>query len=116
MRLLICLAVSALSATSALAGTFSIAPVRVELTQAKRTEVLTLRNQENTPVVIQASVYLWSQSAGEDQLTETRDLPSTPPVFTLPAGGEQVVRVALRSATSTLASEGQREHSYRLIL
>jgi fimbrial chaperone protein len=106
------LVVSTLMATSvAVAGTFSIAPVRVELSPAKSTEVLTVRNQESTPVVIQASVYEWSQAEGEDKLTDTRDLLSTPPVFTLPAGGEQVVRVARR-----IAIDSKQERSYRLIL
>lgn len=100
-----------LVATTAGAGTFSIAPVRVELSATKGTEVLTLRNQENTPVVIQASVHEWSQVDGEEVLGDTRDVLSTPPVFTLPANGEQVVRVALRAKL-----DGSRERSYRLIL
>ncbi len=100
-----------LAAASADASTFSIAPVRVELSQVKRTEVLTLRNEEDSPVVLQASVHLWSQTDGEDQLADTRDLLSTPPVFTLAPRSEQIIRVAMRNAI-----DSKQERSYRLIL
>jgi fimbrial chaperone protein len=110
----IAFALSMFVSASALAGTFSIAPVRVELTAAKRTEVLTLKNQENAPVVIQARLYSWSQVDGEDLLVETRDLLATPPVFTLSPEGEQVIRVAVRSADAS--ADAHRERSYRLVL
>jgi fimbrial chaperone protein len=100
-----------LAAASAAASTFSIAPVRIELSQVKRTEVLTVRNEENSPVVLQATVHTWSQSNGQDQLTDTRDILSTPPVFTLTAKSEQIIRVAMRNAI-----DSKQERSYRLIL
>jgi P pilus assembly chaperone PapD len=43
-----------LSPLQAHAGTFSISPLRVELSSASQTGVLTIRNQEATPVVVQA--------------------------------------------------------------
>ena len=100
-----------LSPTSAGAGTFSISPLRAELSASAQTAALTIRNQESTPVVVQAEVMLWEQVGGEDRLTPTRELLVSPAVFTLPADGAQLVRVALRGPV-----DPQRELSYRLLL
>lgn len=93
------------------AGTFSISPLRVELSGAAQTGVLTIRNQEATPVVVQADTRLWTQADGQEQLSPTRDVLVSPAVFTIPANGSQIVRVALRRAP-----DAERELSYRLIL
>lgn len=93
------------------AGSFTIAPVRVELGPAKRTEALTVRNDEDHPVLIQVKVQAWSQVSGEDRLDDTADALVTPPVFTLPPRGQQVIRVALRRE-----SDPRRELQYRLVL
>lgn len=95
----------------ATAGAFTIAPVRVELGPAKRTEALTVRNEADHPVLIQVETHAWSQVGGEDRLEATTDALATPPVFTLPAGGQQIVRVALRRAVAP-----DRELQYRLVL
>jgi fimbrial chaperone protein len=100
-----------LSPTPALAGTFSISPLRVELSSRTATGALTLRNQEDTPVVVQAEVLLWEQAGGEEKLTQTRDLLVSPAVVTIPGNGSQLVRVALRRPV-----DAKRELSYRLIL
>jgi fimbrial chaperone protein len=95
----------------ALGGTFSISPVGAELSAAAQTEAFTLRNQEDAPVVVQAEMFAWEQSGGEDRLTPTRDVLVSPAVFTIPGNGSQLVRVALRRPV-----DGQRELSYRLLL
>ena len=100
-----------LSPAPACAGSFSISPLRAELSASAQTAALTLRNQESAPAVVQAEVMLWEQVNGEDRVTPTRDLLVSPAVFTLPADGSQLVRVALRRP-----ADPQRELSYRLIL
>jgi len=104
-------AVFGLPPSQAHAGTFSISPLRVELSSSAQTGVLTIRNQEATPVVVQASTQLWEQAEGQERLSPTRDVLVSPAVFTIPANGSQIVRVALRRAP-----DGERELSYRLIL
>jgi fimbrial chaperone protein len=42
------------AAGTAAASSISVAPIRVELSAAKRTAVLTVRNQEDAPVIVQA--------------------------------------------------------------
>lgn len=104
-------AVLALSPAQARAGTFSISPLRVELSSRVQTGTLTIRNQEDAPVVVQAEGLLWEQSDGEDRLTPTRDILVSPAVFTVPARGSQLIRVALRRP-----SDAGRELSYRIVL
>src|ERR1700758_1330809 len=79
----------------AAASALSVAPIRVELNAATHTAVLTVRNQEDSPVVVQARPAAWSQREGEDQLADTHDLLVTPPIFTVPPRGQQVLRIAL---------------------
>ena len=95
----------------ALAGSFSISPVRLDLSAGTRSAALTVRN-EDRDVLVQAEVMLWEQVDGEDRLTPTRDVLVSPAVFTLPHEGSQLVRVALRS----VAADAARELSYRLII
>lgn len=93
----------------AAAGNFSLAPIRVELGPAHRSEVLTVRNEDDAPVTIQISVVAWSQAGGEENYLDTRELLSTPPVLQVPAHGERIVRVALRREP-----DAAQELSYRL--
>jgi fimbrial chaperone protein len=93
------------------AGAFTISPLRADLSQLATTAALTVRNETGEPVVVQAQGMLWSQTAGEDDLAATQDLLVSPVVFTLPAHGSQLVRVALRRPVDTTT-----ELSYRLLL
>ncbi len=99
------------AADEAAASALSVAPIRIELSSATRTAVLTVRNQEDSAVVVQARPAAWSQAQGEDQLADTHDLLVTPPIFTVPPRGQQVLRGALlRDPDAT------RELDYRLVL
>jgi fimbrial chaperone protein len=99
------------AALPAAASTLSVAPIRVELSSATHTAVLIVRNQDDSPVVVQARPAAWSQRDGEDQLDDTHDLLVTPPLFTVPAKGSQLVRVALLREPDT-----SHELPYRLVL
>ena len=93
------------------AGSFTISPLRVDLSQATPAAALTVRNEEDVEVVIQVETLQWSQADGQDALGPTRDLVASPLVFTLPPNGTQLVRVALRRAP-----DERRELSYRLVV
>jgi fimbrial chaperone protein len=73
--------------------------------------VLTVRNDEDAPALIQVEALNWAQDDGQDRLDPTIDLLVSPTVFTLPPKGTQLVRVALRSNP-----DPTRELSYRVIL
>ena len=111
LGLLASAAVVGLTSMPAHGGSFSISPIRLDLSAAARSAALTVRNDEREALV-QAQVMLWEQVDGEDRLTPTRDLIVSPAVFTLPAKGSQLVRVALRSPPPGDAHE----RSFRLIL
>lgn len=103
-------ALLALSVPTA-AGTFTISPLRVDFADNMGMAALTIRNEEAAPVVIQTQGLAWSQEGGQDALTPSRDLLISPAVFTLPPGGSQLVRVALRRGVDPV-----RELSYRVTL
>jgi fimbrial chaperone protein len=96
---------------TAAASTLGVSPIRVELSSSVGTAVLTVRNQDNAPVVVQARPATWSQSDDHDQLDDTHDVLVTPPLFTLPPNGQQVLRVALLRKP-----DPARELAYRVVL
>ena len=100
-----------LALSPAFAGTFTISPLRVDFADATGMAVLTVRNEDAKPVVVQTQGLAWSQEAGQDALTPSRDLLISPAVFTLQPGGSQLVRVALRRNV-----DPARELTYRLLL
>jgi fimbrial chaperone protein len=96
---------------TAAASSFGIAPTGLELTPARRIEVLTVHNQGDAPALLQVRAVAWSQPAGEEHYEDTHELLIAPPVFQLAAGAEQVIRVALRREP-----DAARELSYRVIV
>jgi fimbrial chaperone protein len=95
-------------AHTAMAGSFSVAPTRIELRPGQRAAVVTIRNTDAVPLTVQVELVDWFQSTGEDQYAPTRELLATPPVFTLAPNSEQVVRVALRGAGDQAAEKAYR--------
>lgn len=109
--LTIAAALLALAAPLAAAGSFSVSPLRVELKDKQRLEVLTINNAADEPLKIQVELKDWSQADGEDRYADSHDLLATPPVFSMPAHGQQVLRVALRRS-----ADASRELDYRVFL
>ena len=99
------------AASAAVAGSFSVSPVRIELSAQQKMGVLTVRNEEDVPALVQVETLAWSQADGNEVHVPTRDVLATPPVFTLPPKGQQILRVALRRN-----ADAARELSYRLAL
>lgn len=94
------------------AANFTVSPVRVELSAAHPSIALTVRNESaDEPVVVQLRTVAWSQDAGDDIYAQTTDLLAAPPIFTIPAGASQVIRIGLRRPPTA-----EQEISYRLYL
>lgn len=91
------------------AGSFQVNPVRVELTAQEKSAVIQVQNTGDAPVTIQSQLLAWSQQDGKDELTATRELLVSPPIFKLNPGATQIVRVGLMRQV-----DAQRELSYRL--
>jgi fimbrial chaperone protein len=94
------------------AGSFQVNPIRIEIAKGATTAALTVRNDGDEAIVIQASMVGWTQDdSGQDVYAPTTEALVTPPVMTVPPGGEQIVRVGLRRP-----ADPQRELTYRLYL
>lgn len=105
------LAFALVASESAIAGSFAVNPVRLTLSAKQSAGVLTLRNNGTQPGILQLEVVSWSQQEGHDITAPTKEILATPPIFTVPAGGSQIVRVGLRKP-----ADARREVTYRLIL
>lgn len=104
-----CATLLCLVAATAAAGSFSVAPTRVEFDAGRRTAVVTIHNPDSSPLTVQAQVVGWTQVGGEDVYSPTTDILATPPVFTVAPDSDQIVRIALRGAPA-----GTRELPYRI--
>jgi fimbrial chaperone protein len=85
-----------LAGSPAAAGSFQVNPVHVTMAANRNTASLTIRNSEATEVAVRVTAYRWTQEKGEDVYSETTDVIASPPIFTIAAGGTQLVRVGLK--------------------
>ena len=110
-RFVICLILAAAGA-SASAGIFSVTPVRLYMTPRDRAIAVTLTNEGDSAIVLQADINTWSQKAdGTDDLVLTEDLILAPPIIKLAPKARQVVRLALLKP-----ADASRQLTYRLII
>jgi fimbrial chaperone protein len=105
-----CALISLAAAQWAAAGSFGVAPIRVELRDAHRIESVTVRNQSDAPLLLQTRAVAWSQDAGEERTVDTHELLVTPLIVQIAPHGEQVLRVALRRD-----ADPSRELDYRVL-
>jgi fimbrial chaperone protein len=97
---------------SALAAEFTVTPVRIFMTPRDRAVAVTVTNDGNEEIVMQADLYTWRQKPdGTDELKLTEDLALSPPILKVPPRSRQVVRLA--RLTPPPAGE---EVTYRLIV
>lgn len=99
-------------ASDVFAGSFSVAPVRLEVKMPRRAVSLEVQNTGELPAQLQVERYRWvADQGGDDQLEETDDVVTTPPIFTLSPGQKQIVRVLVMGNI-----DSTREGTYRVIL
>lgn len=99
------------AATDATAGAFVVKPVRATLSAANPIASFTVVNTGADATVLQLAAVSWAQQDGKDAFETTKEILATPPIFKVPAGGSQVVRVGVRRTP-----DAQRELTYRLFL
>ena len=94
------------------AGQFSVTPVRIFMATKDRAVAVTITNEGNEQLVMQADLYLWKQKPdGQDDLTLTEDMFLSPPIIKLAPKARQVVRLArIKAAKST------EQLTYRMIV
>ncbi|MDD2720218.1 MAG: fimbria/pilus periplasmic chaperone [Gallionella sp.] len=93
------------------ASDFNVSPILVNLSTASATAALEVENNGNDAVVIQSEVKSWSQENGTSSYQPTTDILATPPIFTVPAHGKQIVRMGMRRTV-----DPKTELAYRLFL
>ena len=106
------LVILALAIADACAGQFSVTPVRIFMAPKDRAAAITITNESDEPLVMQADVYTWKQKAdGEDDLAPSEDLFLAPPIIKLAPRARQVVRLAVLKPASL-----PEQQTYRLIV
>lgn len=86
---------AALASTGAQAGSFSVSPVRIFMESRERATGVTVINEGDTDLVMQAELFEWKQKPdGTDELLPTQDLVLAPPILRIAKGARQVVRLA----------------------
>jgi fimbrial chaperone protein len=79
----------------------NIAPLRVELDDAKTAATVILTNTSPRALSVQIRLFAWSQEAGEDKFAPSTALTVSPSIATLPAGESQIVRLIRNAAPGT---------------
>lgn len=84
----------------ALASTFSVAPILIDMPAPGRIATYTVSNQGSKPLQVQIEGRIWTQKDGNDVERPADGLTISPPMAVIPAGGSQIVRVARPAAGS----------------
>ena len=95
----------------AVAHAFGVAPIRLDLDRATRSDTISISNEADTAIAIEVRAVEWTQDElGFDRYLDTRDLIYFPQQLTIPAGESRAVRVGYRNPA--LGSE----KAYRLYI
>lgn len=118
-----CLAIlagGALAPRGALAAGLQFSPTLIDLAPSQRTATLEVINRSAQVTAVQVRTFAWAQSGGgaggaaggqDDALAATGDLAASPPVFSLPPGETQLVRIVLRTPVAA-----GNERAFRLLI
>jgi fimbrial chaperone protein len=93
------------------AADLELSPISIELSDATRTALVTLRNSGGAPLRYQLRAYAWGQQDdGQMQLTPTREIVLFPPLVELAPGETRNVRVGAQVAA------GVTERTWRVFI
>lgn len=93
------------------AAELHLSSTTLEVTAPGAATSLNMRNMGQAPLNVQLRVFRWTQAAGKDQLSPTRDVVASPPFARLQRGQNFTVRVVRTSRTPVAPEE-----SYRLLI
>src|SRR5665811_2363992 len=109
-NLVLGIATGLLLPSRARAAALQITPVLIELLGGARTSTIQVENKGGGATTMQVRVFSWAQSPDDDVLTQTEELVASPPIFSVPDGGAQIVRLVLRVAPAAT------EQAFRVML
>jgi len=93
------------------AGSIQLTPVRINLSNAAKVQILTVHNTGTEESVMQVTLNKWTLDGEEFAYVQSQDLVITPTTFRLAPGEQQIVRVGLRDNPPENI-----EDSYRLLI
>lgn len=111
MRSILCGFCLHLATPAAEAASLSVSPIRADVPAPANSSSVALKNDGVSPVNLQIRIFKWLLKNGEDYYEETVDVVATPPVATVPPGGEALVRL-MRVGQAPVVGE----EPYRLIV
>jgi fimbrial chaperone protein len=94
-----------------LAASLEFSPLFVNLAPGQTTATVEVTNRGGAPAAVQARAFRWTQAGDADTLIPTNDIILSPPIFTVPDGAAQTIRLLLRGGPGAGG-----ERSYRLLL
>ena len=91
------------------AYTFSVSPIRVFFEPNQKTTLLTVGNDDETPLKLQVKLVSWTQTPdGKDIYSDNEDLIYYPKIMTLEPKESRVIRLGVKAAARDI------EQTYRL--
>jgi len=100
-----------LAAAPVEAGDVGIMPVAVQLDRLRDRATVHVTNHGSEPMTMQADAVAWTRRDGADQHAPTGEIIVNPPVFTVPPGRTQIVRLGLRRSP-----DADQLATYRMVL
>jgi fimbrial chaperone protein len=100
-----------LTPLTAWCGSFTVSPVRIQVSASRPNAILQISNRDDQPVTIQAHVVTWSFENQADIYVNSDDIMLNPPIATIGAHQSQLIRLGSRHP-----NQGAQEISYRLIV
>lgn len=76
------------------AGTLTVTPIQLFLSEKRPVTTLMLANSNDTPVLVHIRVMHWMQKQGKDYYRPTRNILAVPPIFELPPYKRQIIHFA----------------------
>ena len=93
------------------ASSLQVTPINVEVKAPGATTSLTLTNSSKDTISAQVRILRWTQKNGEEKLEPTTDVVVSPPIASVPANGEQIIRLVRTSKQPVAAEE-----TYRILV
>lgn len=108
MAAIVLLALAPPAASVGRASSLSVIPISVEVVQPATVGTITLRNREPRPLNAQIRVFRWTQVGGEERLEPTEDVIPSPPIVSINAGADYIVRLQRVASGETTDEEAYR--------
>ena len=105
-------AVTCAFASAAIAGSFGVAPIRLDFDRGTRSTVVEITSEDEQKLSFQAKLFEWTQGPdGKDEYVASQDLIWFPQLFTVDPHGKRIIRIGIRPGAPP-----DREKTYRLFI